>query len=111
MTPMTAVWWIGEANMSRALRIHPQDNVAVALEELMAGSHAGVVSDEGTRELLVVDTVPFGHKVAVEGIAEGADVLKYGVPIGFATRALQPGEWVHQHNTRSHFEARREAGA
>ena len=77
--------------MSRALRIHPRDNVAVALEELMAGLRAEVVSDEGTRELLVVDTVPFGHKVAVEEIDEGADVRKYGVPIGFATRTIHAG--------------------
>ena len=95
----------------RALRIHPRDNVAVALVDLDAGTRVEVVSDEGAAEVVAADHVPFAHKMAVMEIAAGADVRKYGVPVGFATRAIRAGEWVHQHNTRSHFEAMRERPA
>ena len=39
-----------------------------------------------------------GHKYAIRPIAEGEDVMKYGMPIGHATRAIAPGEHVHSHN-------------
>src|SRR5690606_15764332 len=39
-----------------------------------------------------------GHKVAIAPIAEGEPVLKYGQIIGYATRAIRPGEHVHLHN-------------
>ena len=39
-----------------------------------------------------------GHKYAIRPIAEGEDVVKYGMPIGHATRAITPGEHVHSHN-------------
>jgi hypothetical protein len=42
--------------------------------------------------------VPFGHKVALRAIAQGEAVIKYGVAIGSATRAIAVGEHVHVHN-------------
>ena len=39
-----------------------------------------------------------GHKYAVRPIAEGEDVIKYGMPIGHATCAIAVGEHVHSHN-------------
>ena len=42
--------------------------------------------------------VPAGHKFALRDIAEGEDVIKYGYPIGHATRAIRKGELVDHHN-------------
>lgn len=39
-----------------------------------------------------------GHKYARRAIAAGEAVVKYGMPIGHATRAIAPGEHVHVHN-------------
>jgi len=39
-----------------------------------------------------------GHKYALRDIAAGENVLKYGMPIGHATRAIARGEHVHVHN-------------
>ena len=39
-----------------------------------------------------------GHKYARGPIAAGADVIKYGMPIGHATRDIAAGEHVHTHN-------------
>ena len=89
--------------MARALRIHPNDNVAVALSEIVSGDRFTVVSDSGEEDLRTIDSIPFAHKVAVADIGKGEDIIKYGVPIGFATAVIRCGEWVHQHNTESHF--------
>src|SRR6202008_2774327 len=39
-----------------------------------------------------------GHKMAVEPIAKGQPVLKFGQIIGFATEDIAPGSHVHTHN-------------
>ena len=44
-----------------------------------------------------------GHKYALRDIAEGEDVIKYGMPIGHATRAIARGEHVHVHNVRTNL--------
>jgi altronate hydrolase len=73
------------------LRIDPRDDVAVALRPLGAGEAV----EDGIR---AAQEIPAGHKVALKAIAEGAPVLKYGWPIGRATRAIAAGEHVHSHN-------------
>ncbi|HWU94821.1 MAG TPA: altronate dehydratase family protein, partial [Sphingomonas sp.] len=71
-------------------RIAPNDSTATALRDLEAGEQAlGVTLSE---------PVAKGHKVAVKPIAAGEPVLKFGFPIGVATRDIAPGEHVHTHN-------------
>ncbi|CAG0952566.1 MAG: altronate dehydratase [Rhizobiaceae bacterium] len=72
------------------VRLSPQDNVAVAVDILREGAVAS-----GVRALV---RIPRGHKMAVEAIAEGEPVRKYGQVIGVATAAIRPGDWVHMHN-------------
>jgi len=80
--------------MQRSLVIHPNDGVAVALVELSAGE---TLSADG-RTLAVVERIPAGHKVALRAHEPDELVVKYGYPIGRATRAIGPGEHVHSHN-------------
>ncbi len=42
-----------------------------------------------------------GHKYAIRDIAEGENVVKYGMPIGHATRPIAKGEHVHVHNVKT----------
>lgn len=77
-----------------ALLMHAGDNVATALEDLEPGDTIG-------DELTVTSEVPFGHKLALEAIDEGGDVVKYGEVIGAASEAIAAGEWVHTHNCES----------
>ena len=76
---------------ARTLRLHPDDNVVVALDVLQAGNstESGVVA---------AARVPKGHKMATVPVAVGQPVLKFGQVIGFATRPVAPGDWVHEHN-------------
>ena len=77
----------------RVVQVHPNDNVAVAVDALEAGT---TFSLDRTRE--AVTAVPAGHKIALAPIAAGDPVIKYGFPIGRATAAIEPGEWIHSHN-------------
>lgn len=70
------------------IKISPSDNVAVALADLRRGEEVEGIS-------LVCD-VPQGHKVALCDIAEGENVIKYGFPIGHATRGVKAGEWINE---------------
>ena len=71
-------------------RIDPNDSTATALRDMEAGEQALGVT--------LAEAVGKGHKVAVKDIAPGEPVLKFGFPIGVATRAIAPGEHVHTHN-------------
>ncbi len=77
--------------------LHPDDPVAIARRELEPGTEL----KSGGRDIIVRDTVPYGHKLALTEVAEGAEVHKYGLPIGVATRTIAAGEHVHEHNLRS----------
>ena len=64
--------------MKAFLQINPTDTVAVALQDLPG--------------------IPAGHKFALRDIAAGEDVIKYGNPIGHASRDIRKGELVDHHN-------------
>src|SRR6476659_7192040 len=75
------------------LHIAEQDNVMVALRLIAGGTQVDGVT--------VASDVPAGHKIAMRPIPAGDTVLKYGYPIGVATRDIAPGEHVHTHNLAS----------
>jgi altronate hydrolase len=82
----------------RVIRLAAEDNVVVAVDQITPGSLvAGVTACE---------RVPRGHKMASVPIAAGEPVRKYGQVIGFASRAIAPGSWVHEHNVTLHDFAR-----
>lgn len=76
--------------MDTALKIHAEDTVAVALQEIASGSEVFGVTAR--------DTIPFGHKIALESIHAGSVVIKYGNVIGIASQSIEPGEHIHSHN-------------
>jgi hypothetical protein len=81
-----------------ALKIHPKDNVAVAIKPLKAGDRIlGVASDL----LIAGQDIPKNHKLALEEISIGGKIIKYGESIGLATKTIQPGQWVHTHNLKA----------
>jgi len=93
---------------AKALLIDGRDNVAVALEDIPAGATVEIRGAEG-RAVRVESAVPFAHKIAVAPMNPGDSILKYGVPIAFATADIAAGEWVHEHNAKSYYAAKREA--
>ncbi len=82
----------------QAIVIDPRDSVAVAVEELAAGTRCTVRVGDRPVTVEIRETIPFGHKVALRRVAKGEDVLKYGEPIGEASADIEAGSWVHTHN-------------
>jgi altronate hydrolase len=78
----------------RSIRLHPEDNVAVAIDQITQGDTAAGLT---ARERILR-----GHKMALVPIPEGQPIRKFGQIIGFATRHIAPGEWVHEHNVGLH---------
>jgi altronate hydrolase len=85
--------------MATLIRLADQDNVAVATTNLARGARLEV---DGTT-LITRDPIPFAHKVAIRAIEAGAQIFKYGVPIGRAKVAIEAGQHVHVHNIRSDY--------
>lgn len=82
--------------MSEFIRLHADDNVAIAIEPLQIGRM--VQLDE--QAITIVDPIPVGHKFATRDVLPQLPVLKYGQPIGRARAAIGIGQHVHTHNLR-----------
>jgi (2R)-sulfolactate sulfo-lyase subunit alpha len=90
--------------MKHAFLIHDDaDDVGVAVIDLESSQDVtGVYMNSGeTLELKSRDAIPLGHKIALRDLAQGADVVKYGVRIGRTTTAVSEGDYVHTHNLKS----------
>ena len=81
-------------NAPRTLRLNASDNVVTAVDPIDAG--AGAYGATATVR------IPRGHKMAISAIAEKAPIVKFGQIIGFASKAIAPGEWVHEQNVVVH---------
>ncbi len=81
-----------------ALVLDPKDNVAVTLADVHSGETCTIRGQGGDYDLVAVEDVAFGHKVALVAIGEGEPVIKYGEEIGVARAAIPQGGWIHSHN-------------
>jgi galactarate dehydratase len=77
------------------IRVHPQDNVAIVVND--GGLPEGAVFADG---LVLRERVPQGHKVALADLAENEAVVRYNVVIGYALKVLPKGSWINEHVIR-----------
>jgi len=84
----------------KALVIHKKDNVAVAVALIKAGERV-TVERNGEEEIEVRDEIRYGHKFALDDLAPGDPVMKYGEVIGQASQGIEKGSHVHVHNLES----------
>jgi altronate hydrolase len=77
-----------------ALKLHPDDDVAVALMPLPAGRQIAVAE----HSVRLGANIGAGHKIALRAVEQGQPVRRYGQVIGFATRPIAPGDHIHSHN-------------
>lgn len=90
--------------MTHKFLIHKRgDHVGVAVVAIADGEPArGVfMDDDSTIDVAAKGAIPLGHKIAIAALAAGDEVIEYGIPIGKATSAFEPGTYVHTHNLRS----------
>jgi altronate dehydratase small subunit len=87
----------------RALIIHPDDNVANLIGAGSRGQsvRCTVEGQSASETVELIDDLPSNHKIARRDIAADEPILKYGLSIGKASRAIRRGEHVHAHNIES----------
>ena len=81
-----------------ALRLSKADNVATAIEDIEAGMVVPIRLGRETEKVSALEGIPFGFKIAITDISQGAEVVKYGEPIGIASVDIEKGQLVHAHN-------------
>ncbi len=85
--------------MNELIRINSKDNCAVAVRPLTKGDVVTVDDDTFT----IFSSIPAGHKVALQDIAKGGRIIKYGYTIGEAAEDIRKGSHIHTFNIRSLF--------
>lgn len=80
------------------IRLHPEDNLAVAARSVPAGVTIGV---DPASDLKTVETIEMGHKVALRAIESGQPIRKFGQTIGYAKQLISAGSWIHTHNVEA----------
>jgi len=71
----------------RIIKVHPNDNVLVALTDLQAGE---VVNYEDN-DYKITEFIPAKHKFAITNLPQGANVIMYGVLVGKTQSEIQAG--------------------
>ncbi|MEM9829680.1 MAG: altronate dehydratase family protein [Bacteroidota bacterium] len=78
----------------RVLRIHPDDNVIVALDQLTAGEKVQLQSESYE----ICQDIPAKHKFAQTNFYPGDSIIMYGVRVGKAVQKIQQGEAISTQN-------------
>jgi len=85
--------------MGKAVLVNDKDNVVTAVSDLKEGEEAVYRIGPEVRQIKVSQAIPYGHKVALTKIPKGGSIIKYGEIVGRAKTDIEPGQWVHTHNT------------
>ncbi|MFN5236965.1 MAG: UxaA family hydrolase, partial [Bacteroidota bacterium] len=78
------------------LHIAPADNVLVALKDLSPGE----VLHFGDSDIILQDSIPAKHKIAITSLETGDPVYMYGVLVGRATRSIPSGGLISTENLK-----------
>ncbi len=84
---------------TKYLRIHPSDNVAVAILPMKAGEEISI--DE--LKFTLKEDIPAGHKFALKDLAQSEDIIKYGYPIGHLLEDKAQGFLLDHSNIKTNL--------
>ncbi len=86
-------------NQASFIKINPADTVVVCLRAFSQGEK--IVVDG--QEISIAQDTPAGHKILIKDTPQGADIIKYGYPIGHAKTDLTQGCWVNENNLKTNL--------
>ena len=81
------------------IKINPADSVVVCLEE----KHKGDTITADGKQITVLQDTPAGHKLLINDVKQGDNIIKYGYPIGHALHDMKAGEWVNENNLKTNL--------
>jgi len=91
------IGWKTDTRMKSAvLRLHPEDNVLIALRDLHSGDQITLGGDS----FALTTDVPSKHKFATQDLAAADSVVMYGTLVGKATHAIPKGSVLTTRNIR-----------
>lgn len=85
--------------MKEFIKINECDNVIIALRDYKKDE----VIDLEDEKITLLEDINRGHKIAIKNINKGENIVKYGLPIGYALEDIKIGSWVHTHNTKTNL--------
>jgi altronate hydrolase len=80
----------------KVLKVHPADNVIVALSDLQKGDTVGFQGEE----YVMQDRIMAKHKFFQQAMRPGDDVIMYGVLVGKAQADIPAGGLMHTENVK-----------
>lgn len=86
-------------DVMHTIQLSPEDNIVVLTRSAAGGSEVLA----GGRLVSLPVSLGLGHKLAGRAIRQGEKIIKYGAPIGSATRDIEAGAHVHLHNMKSDY--------
>jgi galactarate dehydratase len=75
------------------IKTNPNDNVAIVANP--SGLKRGAIVLE---DVELIEDIPMGHKVALQSLDEGDEVIRYGHVIGYANKPIEKGSWINESN-------------
>lgn len=84
--------------MNKFFKIHNDDNTAVALENIKTG-----YTENG---ITALNDIPIGHKILLNDLSAGENIIKYGYPIGHITEDTPKGSYIHEHNLKTNLSSK-----
>jgi len=88
-------------NNPQCIVLNPSDNVGILIAAEKKGSLISVSGIDSNIEIILLNDIPSGHKIALRKIEENNPVIKSGQVIGLASGAISGGEHVHNHNIKA----------
>ena len=81
---------------TKVLKVHPADNVLVALKDI----NEGETVRWNNSAILLREMVPGKHKIFTENLNRGDKVTMYGVTVGTIQEAVSEGSCMTVNNTK-----------
>lgn len=84
-----------------ALLMGQKDNVVTCIADVAKGETVTYRNGDRLLTLVAEENIPYCHKIALEDIPEGGEVIKYDESLGRLVQPVRKGQWIAHHNLRS----------
>lgn len=82
----------------RAIQIHSRDTIAVLIQDVQPLDTIWIQCGREVFSFTAAEAIPKGHKIALEELPRGTEVIKYGYPIGKTVCLISKGGRVDHTN-------------
>lgn len=85
--------------MKDFIKINEKDNIVVALKDIESGKTIEI----DNKVVEVKEDIKRGHKISIQKLSKGEDIIKYGYPIGHTIEAIEEGQCIHTNNIKTNL--------